>query len=224
MIKIFKISFVSIFIWSTIITSCKKENDPPIDGDGNVYGTVTIGTQIWLTENLKTRKTSLGATISLINDNSNWETAQWPAYCWYNNNEDFKDTYGALYNYQAIKLEGVCPNGYHIPSYEDWIKLFDFLGGVDIAGLKLRETGTIHWAYYNPQNLGTNEKGFTALPSGRRLWNGEFIDLYYGGCFWIYDNIEENKRYFQIDYSREGIGNGGSLGQPGYSVRCLKNN
>jgi uncharacterized protein (TIGR02145 family) len=172
-----------------------------------------------MSENLKTTKTSLGAQISLITDNTKWENSQVAAYCWYDNNEELKDTYGALYNYHAAKIGVLCPTGYHLPTYDDWMTLFDYVGGSDIAGIKLRETGTIHWAYYSPNTLGTNETGFIALPGGNRTWYGEFMNIYYTGSWWISD-----KRNISISWSHEHINIGAIGGQPGFSIRCIKDN
>jgi uncharacterized protein (TIGR02145 family) len=216
--RIFK-SALLILVGCSLFINCEKNNNKglPVDGDGNVYNTVAIGTQVWLTENLKTTKYALGAPISLVTDNKKWETCQVAAYCWYNNNESLKDTYGALYNYDAVKIGLLCPIGYHVPTYEDWTTLFDYLGGPDIAAIKLKESGTIHWNYSSPTNLGTNVIGFTALPGGYRTWWGEFQGINTEGYWWISD-----KRDIIMSSANEGVLIGGIGGQPGFSVRCIK--
>ena len=123
--------FLGLIIGSSFILSCeKKENSGlPKDGDGNEYDTVVIGTQVWLTENLKTTKYINGDPIPLITENTTWTTFERGAYCWYNNDPDYKDTYGALYNWYAAKLSKfLCPLGYHVPTMDEWTTLANYDG------------------------------------------------------------------------------------------------
>jgi uncharacterized protein (TIGR02145 family) len=153
------------------------------DIDGNVYNTVTIGTQTWMKENLKTTHYANGTAIPLITGNSNWEalTDTSKAYCWYDNDSATNaNTYGALYTWSAAmngaassssspsSIQGVCPTGWHLPSDDEWTTLTDYLGGEAVAGGKLKETGTTHWQ--SPNEGATNESGFTALPGGYRYF------------------------------------------------------
>jgi uncharacterized protein (TIGR02145 family) len=153
---------------------------PPVtDGDGNVYNTVTIGTQIWMKGNLKTMKFNYGTSIPNVTDNTTWAGLTSAAYCWYNNDAaTYKTTYGALYNWYAVDVasndgKNVCPAGWHIPSDAEWTTLTDYLGGASVAGSKLKETGTTHWL--SPNTGATNESGFTALPGGGHSRNGNII-------------------------------------------------
>lgn len=138
------------------------------DIDGNVYHTVKIGTQIWMVENLKTTKYRNGNPIQNITDITTWQNSTNGAYCNYNNDEGNASVYGRLYNFYAVSdNRNVAPLGWHVPSYEEWITLREFLGS-DIAGGKLKESGFVHW---NSPNTGaTNETGFTGLPGG--TWQG----------------------------------------------------
>lgn len=92
-------------------SSCEKNNEESTvtDIDGNVYSTVTIGTQVWLGENLKTTTYNDGSDI--LNSPS---TAG--SYLIYGNNPDNKDTYGALYNWYAVNTGKLCPTGWHVPT------------------------------------------------------------------------------------------------------------
>lgn len=90
---------------------CEKESGLPVDGDGNVYDTEVIGTQVWLKENLKTTKYNNGTSIYLVADDVKWSEFQTGAYCWYNN-PDYINTYGALYCWQAVKPDMLCPKGW----------------------------------------------------------------------------------------------------------------
>ena len=136
------------------------------DVDGNVYNTVTIGTQCWLQENLKTTKYKDGTSIPLVTDNSAWGSLSTPGYCWYNNDDTYKNTYGALYNYYTVLTNNLCPSGWHVATEREWSTLVTYLGGASIAGGKLKESGTTHWV--TPNTGANNETGFIALPGGRR--------------------------------------------------------
>jgi len=142
------------------------------DYDGNIYNSVTIGTQTWLTENLKTTHLNDGTPISNIPDSATWVNTLSPAYVWYNNNAVTFADYGILYNWTTVNTGLLCPTGWHVPTDADYTTLMTFLGGSFGAGSKLKETGTTHWL---PPNLdATNEVGFTALPGGMRGFMGPF--------------------------------------------------
>jgi uncharacterized protein (TIGR02145 family) len=174
---------------------------------GNVYNTVTIGAQTWMAENLKTTHYADGSAIPLVEGTSDWtaltETSK--AYCWYINSTVNRDTYGGLYTWAAAMngtassganpsgVQGVCPDGWHLPSDAEWKQLEMYLGmsqeeadnedwrGTDEGG-KLKETGTTHW---NAPNTGaTNSSGFTALPGGVRDVEGTFYDVGGTAYFW----------------------------------------
>lgn len=141
--------------------------------DGQTYNTVEIGNQEWFAENL------------------NYETSNsW----WYENNSANGDIYGRLYTWAAAMngesssnsvpsgVQGVCPDGWHLPSDAEWTVLTDYLGGESVAGGKMKEAGTAHW---NAPNTGaTNSSGFTALPGGYRYTYGDFLDLGSSGYWW----------------------------------------
>ena len=155
------------------------------DIDGNSYATVSVGTQIWMTENLRVTKYNDGTAIPLITDNDSWSNAVTPGYCWYNNDEaTFRNPYGALYNWYAANTGKLCPTGWHIPSDAEWTILTNFLGNLTLAGGKLKETGTAHWS--SPNTGATNETGFTHLPGGYRTYNSgaAFYSLGIGGSMW----------------------------------------
>jgi uncharacterized protein (TIGR02145 family) len=142
------------------------------DVDGNIYHTVTIGTQIWLAEDLKTTRYNDSTPIPLVTDTVEWGSLHSGAYCWANNDESYKTIYGALYNWYTTNTGKLCPLGWHVSSDSDWETLIDYCGGWEVAGGKLKEAGTAHW---EATNLGaTNEFGFTALPAGGRGCNGKF--------------------------------------------------
>jgi uncharacterized protein (TIGR02145 family) len=166
--KNYRIWFYPLIIMElAFLNKCEKD-DEITDKDDNTYTAVTIGTQVWIIENLKTTKYNDGTTIPNITDNEVWANLTTPGYCWYDNDAStFKAIYGALYNWYAVNTGKLCPLGWHIPTRDDYTTLMLFLdtdGTWDNndAGGKLKETGTIHWL--SPNIGATNESGFTALP------------------------------------------------------------
>jgi uncharacterized protein (TIGR02145 family) len=205
--KLLKISVLVLFV-ILVLFSCKKDkNDsttnvitkpvfnPNIsygtmtDQDNNVYKTVTIGTQTWMAENLRTTKYNDGTDIPNIVDNDEWRNLTAGAYCNLLNvaNTEIIAIFGHYYNWYAVNTGKLAPNGWHVPTDAEWTKLIDYLGGQYIAGAKLKETGTHHWIASN--NEVTNETGFTALPGGERYISyisssGEFGGGAATGCWW----------------------------------------
>ncbi len=200
------------------------------DADGNLYSTVTIGTQVWMVENLKTTKYNDGAAIPNVTEYT-WGNLQTDAYCWFNNDIANKTPYGALYNWFAAKSSKLCPTGWHVATLEDWTTLVTYLGGIDVAGGKLKEAGTAHWL---DQNVGaTNESGFTALPGGYRgsgLGDGTFYLLGYYGWYWTSTVYPMDPVFDHIaGYNWQMTGGSSNCLQSnlwdmmGLSVRCIKN-
>jgi uncharacterized protein (TIGR02145 family) len=225
--KIYKYFLFSIyFLSSLILDSCEKNKNSglPTDGDGNEYDTVVIGTQVWFAENLKTTKYNNGVSIPLVTDNTKWASSTSSAFCWYDNNPDYKNSYGALYNWWAVNVSFLCPVGWHVPSKEEWKILVDYLGGEYIAGGKLKESGVTNWL--DPNEGATNETSFTALPGGRRYFgDGSFESLRTRGYWWTSSSTIDDR--FANDIRMKNIGDDveiGSFMKPtGYSVRCIKN-
>jgi uncharacterized protein (TIGR02145 family) len=220
-----RIRFSGVILIVILIQSCKKEVDNVLkDIDGNVYSkVVTIGTQVWMVENLKTTKYSNGDSIGTTKlDIYNEST---PKYQWaYDDDESKVATYGRLYTWYAVTdSRYLCPSGWHIPSNDDWTTLTTFLGGEDIAGGKLKETGTTHWLI--PNTGATNESNFTALPGGYRYYAGIFGYLGNRGFWWSSTEDSMSRGYFRTMSSLFGFVSGdGTNKQFGFSVRCIKDN
>jgi uncharacterized protein (TIGR02145 family) len=197
------------------------------DIDGNVYKTVTIGTQTWMTENLKTTKFNDGTEIPLANLEANeWANhtvsgSTTPAYCWlYDSASVYKSRFGAFYNGFTIIKGNLCPAGWHVPSDQDWTVLTTYLGGENIAGGKLKEAGTTNWN--EPNNGSTNETGFTARAGGSISDNGSnwYIKSY---SFWWSSSINNEKYLWtrDINFNVSSINRSYADMQVGNSVRCV---
>ena len=144
-----------------------------VDIDGNIYKIVTIGTQIWIAENLKTTKFNDGSDIPLVTDTKIWSGLSTPAYCWYNNDISNKDTFGALYNGYSVITSKICPIGWHVPTDKEWYILENYLDpsisdpnailwrGID-CGTKLKEGGL---------------SGFDAKMGGAKILPPDFRDF-----------------------------------------------
>jgi uncharacterized protein (TIGR02145 family) len=194
------------------------------DLDGNSYNIVTIGTQVWMAENLKTTKYNDGTAIPNITDNTAWSTNTTGAYCNYSNTLANSDMYGKLYNWYLVastNSKKVCPTGWHVPTDAEWTTLTTYLGGASVAGGKLKETTTTHWS--SPNTGATNETGFTALPGGYRDVSGTFglIGIY--GFWWSSTISGTTYGLYRYMINSNGSISGGDNNQhAGSSVRCLK--
>lgn len=192
------------------------------DADGNIYMTITIGTQVWIAENLKTTKFNDGKEILLVTDEKKWKELKTPAYCLYKNDGTNKDIYGALYNWQTVKTGKLCPKGWHVPTAKEWQILVEFLGDVSLAGDKLKETGTAHWKNIN--GSATNDFDFTALPGGMRLASGIFPA--FGDSYAIWWSSTEYNSYDAwncgLHDTSSGVFHGHDNKQSGFSVRCMR--
>ena len=116
------------------------------DIDGNVYNTIEIGNQVWMAENLRATRLNDGQRITYVPSDVAWGRLYSPGYCWPNNDTSNKEDYGALYNWYAVDTGKLAPDGWHVPTDDDWNVLADYLGGADVAGCKLKEMGFAFWA------------------------------------------------------------------------------
>jgi uncharacterized protein (TIGR02145 family) len=202
------------------------------DVEGNLYHTIVIGTQVWMSENLKTTKYNDNVTnVTLVTDNATWAALTSEAYCWYGNDEATnKPIYGALYNWYAAAHGDLCPTGWHVPTDAEFKTLEMFLGmtqaqadgyswrGTD-QGTQLKNT--TGWTTGN----GTNTSGFSALPGGYRYYfDGGFASLGTIGYFWSSDQASPtNGLYRRMDGANAGVFREGAVKAAGKSVRCIKN-
>jgi len=140
------------------------------DFDGNTYTTVIIGTQEWMTENLRTTHYADGTVIPNLTADLDWTSDIIGAYCWYNNNGANKAIYGGLYNWYAVNnVHGLAPrpmDGWRIPTLTDFNIFIASVGGNPGAGGELKESGTTHWIA--PNTGAVDNYNFTAIPGGER--------------------------------------------------------
>ena len=195
------------------------------DIEGNVYKTITIGTQEWMTENLRTTKYRDGTNIPLVDDNTIWRNnVSSDAYCNYDNNNSNASTYGHLYNWFAVNSShNIAPAGWHVPTIEEWNTLINYLGGEAVAGGKMKETGTTHWT--SPNTSADNSSGFTALPGGNRSGDtGLFFNIGSNGYWWSSTQYDAtNATLLTLFNSTSTITQANKIKKAGYSVLCVKN-
>ena len=230
----------SLFIWILpivcislllISNNCKKETitkkqpdfGPSVmDIDNNIYHTVNIGTQVWMMENLKTSRYNDGSLIPKVTTEDYWIKLSTPAFCWYNNDSiGNKEKYGALYNWYAVNTGKLCPIGWHVPNDSDWTILIAYLGGKEIAGGKLKETGTEIWS--TPNDGASNDFSFNAIPSGLRSYDGIFKSKGSYAFWWSSTDysIDVASNYFVSSLYHDIVISGSSK-TDGFSVRCIK--
>ena len=174
----------------------------PTDADGNTYTTVTIGSQVWMKENLKTSKYRNGNAITTNLTDIGWQNTTSGAYAIYNNDAANNTTYGKLYNWYAVAdPRGLCPAGWHAPSDAEWTTLENFLGGANGAGGKMKSTGTILTGtglWQDPNTDATNSSGFTGLPGGYRLDFGAYTDFGYYGYWWSSTEASSTNAWYRV--------------------------
>jgi uncharacterized protein (TIGR02145 family) len=211
----------SLFIFSQF--QCGNNFTDP--RDGKIYPTIGIGSQCWFAKNLNygtfTMSTSTGTPHSNVSNNGITQK-----YC-YNNIEDSCITSGGLYewdemmNYSVIeKVQGICPDGWHIPSDEEWKELEIELGmsqsDADAVGQRGTDQG------YKLLSAGTS--GFDALFIGYRYAYGQFSGYNSEAYFWTssVDSTSANKSYYRaLRSSHTKVERGTEMQIQGFIVRCI---
>lgn len=214
-----------------------------VDQDGNNFGIVTIGTQTWMAENLKTTKYNDGNGIPLVTDGTAWKNLGTPGYCWNNNDATtYKNAYGAFYNWFTVETGKLCPTGWHVPTHAEWTTFTTYLtdngygyggSGVDIAKSMASQSGwtsDIHPGYVGNDQTSNNASGFTAVAAGMRYSSdGIFEAVGYGGYWWSStggtgtNGAATTSAFYRPLYSDwdQVAPNYNFLKQAGVSVRCL---
>lgn len=224
-------TFTTMPVGETIIFNPGLTYGSVTDIDGNVYKTIEIGTQTWMAENLRTTRYNDNTEIALVTDNKEWENLKTAAYCWYEKNEEvYKDLYGGYYNGYAVITEKLCPDGWHVPSNDEWLTLGNYLGvstgdrGTDEA-LKLKESGNHNW--YLADNInGTNDTGFTGLPGGFRMgYDGGNIGAEgYVAFWWSSGGYPKSDWLFDrwILFNQTDLKQDSRILTTGMNVRCIR--
>jgi uncharacterized protein (TIGR02145 family) len=184
--------------------------------EGYDYSTVQIGDQCWFSENCRyLPEVSPPGEISVTDPYY---------YVYYYFGTDVEaakettnyETYGVLYNWPAVMTEGICPNGWHIPSDEEYIDLADFLGGENEAGYAMKSSSG-----WNNSGNGSNSSGFTGLPGGFR--NVDFISLEIAGFWWTSTDFNTTESYYrQLQSSNNTFGRAHYSSYFGFSARCVR--
>jgi uncharacterized protein (TIGR02145 family) len=197
------------------------------DLDGNTYKTVYIGNQQWMAENLKTTVYANGEKIPNVVDNAQWNSLSTGAWAHYNNDKQYENSYGKLYNWYTVAGPlNVCPTGWHIPSAAEWSTLIKYIDpnadsakNTNIAGGKMKTNGTQYWN--TPNADATNESNFSGLPGGARYANGGFNYIGIEGYWW--SSTVTNVAWYQgLNYNGNTTFGGYNDKWGGFSVRCLK--
>lgn len=213
------IDFLTIvLVVACTLSGCNKPS-------GNQKEEISIGKQVWAGMNLNVDKFRNGDIIPEAKTDEEWKKAgdsKKPAWCWYENNPKNGEHYGRLYNWYAVNdPRGLAPEGWRIPTDDDWQQLIDFLGGPPEAGAKLKSSE------FMPGREGkAGTSGFNALAGGGRYHFGyfygygslgywwtatEYGDFSFGWYRFLYANSREVFRYLDV----KGYG---------FSVRCIRQN
>lgn len=192
---------------------------------GEDASNVTIGKQVWMTENLNVDKFRNGDAIPEAKTEEEWRTAgekKQPAWCYYYNDTTNGAKYGKLYNWYAVNdSRGLAPKGWHVPSEAEWTQLIDYLGGKRVAGGKMKST--TGWMMYANTYYSSNSSGFSGLPGGSRNEKGGFLYIGYAGTWWSSTEKTRLSAWFhELYYSNSRADRFGTDKIRGLSVRCIR--
>ncbi|TVR41908.1 MAG: hypothetical protein EA394_04790 [Bacteroidia bacterium] len=236
-----------------LVAGCSKDKEvlpdddlhgKVFDADGNEYGTVIIGNQVWLTGNLKTTRYKNGNPIATGHSNEQWANLSTGAYAIYphaainglSSEAEVLSNYGALYNWHAVKTGNLCPKGWRVPTDSDWSQLISFIDPDAnsnyqwpesfIAGGKLKSTRTnpdAHPSWEYPNTDATDEFDFSAFPGGLRANDGETLFNGFGGYWWSATETSTISAFYRTMIWENGhVYRLGVCKNFGLSVRCVR--
>lgn len=202
------------------------------DINSNTYQTIIIGTQEWMTENLRAANYRNGTAIPLVSDGTGWGLLSTGAFCYPENDPAHDAVYGKLYNWYAAANPEICPLGWHLPTDAEWMTLETFLGmpvgeldtqemdrgPVQNVGGKLKATAL----WEDPNTGATNESGFSGLPAGYRTNSGTFLDPGSVVNFWSATDNGVAAWFRGLQYNKAGIDRWITHKRYGCCVRCLR--
>jgi uncharacterized protein (TIGR02145 family) len=226
--------FLLLFILSCLIPAAEVSAGTVTDIDGNVYQTVTIGSQVWMASNLKVTHYRNGDSIPRVTVAGTWMGLTTGAYCDYDNDVNNVTTYGRLYNeYAVTDTRGIAPTGWHVPSDAEWKVMEQTLGmsqaQADSVGYrgnteggKLKESGTAHWT--SPNTGATNASGLAVLPGGFRSYDhGTDYFIHNVANFWTSTKNGTDSAWCRyVSYNHATIARSYLSEKDGFSVRCVK--
>lgn len=231
-------SILVFYLWPglSLVKAQTQKERTVTDIDGNKYQTITIGSQVWMKENLKTTRYNDGTEIHLVPEPAEWADLSTPAYSWQNNDEsNYKSIYGALYNWYVVETGKLCPAGWHVPTDDDWENLEIALGmsPTDAANEGWRG-GNIGSQLAGSENMwvkgslkndpGFDKSGFNGIPAGNRIGaNGSFGNVG-TNCYWwsATEENENNARTRNLYYGSNVVIKSPFNKKYGVSARCVK--
>jgi len=188
-----------------------------IDLDGNTYEAIQIGEQLWMAENLKTTHYKNGDAIPTGLDNGTWITTSEGAFAIYGGDLSNVEVYGNLYNWFSVDdSRGICMEGWHVPTKEDWeILILDYAGGYEVGGDYLKDD-----ELWN----GSDDFGFSVLPGGYRHWDGGYyLNALVHGYFWSSTYVDPQRAVsFVFEINSSTINTYHDWRKFGFSVRCIQ--
>ncbi len=226
----------NIVKFETLAIETDEEPGTITDIDGNSYQIATINNRKWIAENIRTTRFNNGDYIKHAGDHDNWISAgeeETGAWCWYDNDSNNELLYGKLYNWYVVNDErNICPEGWSVPTIEEWNEMVSYLGEYQVAGGKLKSTRTEpdpHPRWDIPNTGATNESKYSGLPGGAR-WQcyGVYYYAYRGtnGFWWTSSEYQETAAWStMLTFYEHGNHSfiGRSFKRLGFSVRCIKN-
>jgi uncharacterized protein (TIGR02145 family) len=191
------------------------------DIEGTVYPTVIIGNQEWMAANLRVSMLNDSTPISHITNPTTWVVFNEPAMCWYNNDSAVHHAiYGRMYNGFAAMNPKICPDGWQVPTVNDWDEMINALGGFSVAGGKMKHVGTQYW---EPPNTGaTNSSGFTAYPNGWRSNTDGGFNFIRQRAGWFALAPGNSTAFRWVSWSLESAGTGAISEYAGLCIRCFR--
>jgi len=197
-----------------------------------VYHTVTIGTKVWMVENLKTTKYRDGSLIPNVTDNTQWRNLTTGAYCNYNNDIAIGAKYGKLYNWYAVDdIRSLAPVGWHIASDAEWTTLEIYVSAnLGTSGSVTKSLASkTDWSFSTEVgSIGNdltknNATGFTGLSGGYRFYDGTFLDIGFSGSWWSSTEYDTTVPWYRfLIYDHVSVSRNFCIGSFGFSVRCVK--
>ena len=205
------------------------------DYDGNSYNVVKIGNQCWMGKSLETTHYADGTAIPQVTGTTGWSNLEKTdkAWCYYDNSASMGDTYGVLYTWAAAingtngsysipsGIQGVCPDGWHLPSTDEWLELDDFVSLDGHDGFEATALMATSGWFDEP---GTDNYNFSGLPGGYRSFDGTFHYEEFYGYWWSASGKDWTSlgTSFGLQYNYTDVFISSEVKQKGFSVRCVQ--